>query len=313
MVWSTDAELQFCLSPNLKWIVLGGWSKGRFALFSLESELLVWDGAFIDEDLARWPYSAFEFDASSTKLIINCSKTLYACAPPCLIEDYKIEMCGAKYELSADASSLLAPLTWEHQRLLSKDLLKRSILAQSGLRATDYIDNFDAALSKISPSIAMLVSKISPPLLCVSPLDDFPATTLRAFFRADESSVAGLRNVYGEDVSDILAQLQESRESPVVSVFLYPDQEGKEDHVVLFASNEGLSAAFKDSLKTWTQPIAFSSELCFQIKQSNDGHCVACLMPHLVRIVDLNRREQVHTIPHNVDLGLASDQHTAPR
>lgn len=294
MVWSLDAELQFCLSPNLKWIALTGSSKARFGLFSLESKRLIWEGTLLDEDVARWPYSAFQFDASSTKLIVNCSKKLYAFVPPCLIDEYRIETSAEVYELSAADNLVLAPFIRARLRLLSKDLLKRSMLVMSGLQANDYIDSFDAALSKISSSIAILVSKISRPMLFVDVWGDFPAATLRAFFPVEDNSATSLRNASGQDVSHVFAQLEVSRENPLVRVFLYPDPEGKEDRAVIFALNKGLSAAFKDSSGNWTQPTSFSSEHCLQIRQSDDGHRIICVMFHGVMIIDLNRREPVH-------------------
>lgn len=292
MTWSTDSNLNFCFSPNLKWIVLEGWLNGRTSLFSVESGLLVWDTDLLDEELARAPYSTFEFDASSTKLIVNCSKKLYAFAPPCLIEDYQIELRCAKYELCVNAAYLLAPLTLEHQRLLSKESLKRLILGQLCLRAKQNIGYFDVAVSRTTSTTAILVWKKSTPLLLLGSINTFTSATLRNYLQHGNALSISLEDVCKTDESEFFTRMKISGWNPSVSLFLYPDRKRNEDLIVIFASTLTFSAAFQDPVSGETEYIHFSNEKCAHIRQSSDGYHVACAMHHEVLIINLTRRER---------------------
>jgi len=306
MTFSEPYHIEFCISPNTKWVVIGCWTDGVFGIFSLLNEALVWSNGLSTSSHLLATFIPLKFNGSSTKLVINACNTLYVFAPPCLLEDYELEFLSTSINLAQDSRDLRLLLNASHQALIPKHILKQALILQHELEIQDRNKVLDIANSRISSNVALSIHRNGRFRIVQGSFETFFAPSFKQYIISDR-----LRNALPIGVVELRVDIllfQQSQPFPSqrdVRIFLYPSEEKNEDSIVVFLTQDGLVGVFIDANQTRNQyQIPFGNQTCFAMQQSKDGSSVICLHASGVMIIDLNKKSILSQTAYRANLAL---------
>eukprot|EP00210_Caulerpa_lentillifera_P007770 g7414.t2 len=306
MTFSNSIHVEFCISPNLKWVAIGCWSDGIFGLFSMVLGMQTWSIQLNTCARLIHTFITLKFDVSSTRLIINACNTLYIFCPPCLVNDYLLDFHSTKYDLVRDTKDQTMPLEICHQCLFPKHILKQMLFKYHGLESYNIEELLDFSSSKHTSNIALLIQKVDALIILHGPLGKFFTSSFKEYFKSNWSQEAFPSGILEIEVKN--TQAHQSQSSSVCQtqsawIFLYSNEEKNEDLIAVFLDQDGLHGVFINPSGMQSQErVPFWTQSCFAIKQSNDRSKVSCLFAFGVVAVDLNQRRALYNVHYNLNL-----------
>eukprot|EP00210_Caulerpa_lentillifera_P007778 g7422.t1 len=306
MTFSNQTHIEFCISPNLKWVVIGCWTDGIFGLFSILSGMQTWSIKLNTKERLIYLFIPFEFDASSTRLMINACDTLYVFCPPCVVEDYSLDFQSVTYDLVQDSKEQAISLAICHQFLIPKHILKKMLLKYHGLESYNIEELLDFSSSKHTFTIALLIHKNDALGILQGPFEQFFTPSFQEYFKSNWSQEAfpsGILEIKVERTQTRQSQSSNVHQYQSTWIFLYLNEEKNEDLIAVFLDQEGLHSVFINPSGMQSQErVPFWTQSCFAIKQSNDRSKVSCLFASGVVVVDLNQRRALYNVHYNLNL-----------
>eukprot|EP00210_Caulerpa_lentillifera_P007759 g7404.t2 len=304
MTFSQPIHVEFCISPNLKWVAIGCWSDGIFGLFSMLSGMQIWNVKLNTSVRLIHTFIPLKFDLSSTRLIINACDTLYVVCPPSLVEDYCLEFQSATYDIVKDFEEQIIPLKLGHHLLIPKHILTQMLVLKYELESHDIREVLDIARSNITPTIALLVCKNDVLSVFLGPYEVFFKSSFQKCIGSKWSKDSLPSSVSELKVENLpIKQSQFSNEHQTAWIFLHSNEERNRDLVVVFLSQESLQGVFIDLVDMQSQErVSFLAQACFAIKQTKDGSKVSSLHASGVMVIDLNQRVVLCDVCYQVNL-----------
>eukprot|EP00210_Caulerpa_lentillifera_P005218 g4985.t1 len=291
---SKEIRIEFCVSPNLKWIAVGCWSNGVIGLFSFRSGTLVWS---LDLELCQVDdpcFSPMMFDPLSSKLIINSDSTLFVFIPPCLLDHKSIDFQSSSFELDVMCQVSIPEFNEHHHRLMPKHVLEYLLalsLQSKVLVHSHYMYHIDIATSLTCSKLAVLVSGTTSVSIFLGTIDVFSSSSFRDYLESIFSDDHISHNFDEIKIRDFPLCPRPSSEGLPLHVFLHPIFGSLEESIALFSLEYGIVGLFIDPFDRNTKKkITFAEGHWFSVKQSQDNSCISCLGEEGVLIIHLDQR-----------------------
>eukprot|EP00210_Caulerpa_lentillifera_P003430 g3273.t1 len=303
---SQRSQIEFCVSPNLRWFAVGCWKDAIIGLFSFVSGVQVWSVRLDLVYVSSPMFLPFTFDQSSSKLIVNSKKELFVFLPPCLVDDYKIEYRSLSYDLSLDWEVSFSNVDIYYQRLISQRFLFSLLIFNFDLE--DDNGRIAIASSQFSSKIAVVVYNEEELSLVIATWEQVFSFAFRDWLKATMSS----DDTRGE-FSEVKHDFDEVKINKELSsafgaklgkchVMLYPSKDKTSDSVALFSLTEGVNAIFIDLDTNSLEFFYLDEQEWFGFTQSTDGLRATCFRNDGILIIDLENKMVLKKIHYEVDL-----------
>jgi len=301
MKFYDPVHVEFCISPNGRWLALGIWSEGFFGLYSLLNGSLVWTASLNTSGRLAHTFIPLKFDISSTKLFVNACSTLYVFCPPCLLEDYQLEFQSVSYNLGKNLQDAGTSISTRHRAFLPKHVLKQALVLQHGLERQGQIKVLDIAISKIKSSIALLVQGSGQAKAVQGSFEKSFTYSFEKYVKSNS-----LRNKLPNEMTELTVDIpslllsQSLSDQQLAWIFMY--EENGEDVIIVFLVHDGLLGIFIDVTTKHQDQTLFGDQQCFALKQSKDGGRVFCLRVSSVMMIDLKKRTILSQVTYRANL-----------
>eukprot|EP00210_Caulerpa_lentillifera_P006581 g6286.t1 len=298
---TVESQIEFCFSPNLKWIGIGCWKDGVIGLFSTISGVCVWQNPDLQlHSVSSSLFVPIKFDPESSKLIVNSGRQLYIFIPPCFLKDHSTFFNHKRY--NHDFNTELSNEAIEALKVFPKSVFFNVLMFILGnVEDSRVVDMFDVATSATSSNLAVLWNSQQRLCILILPIkamftSEFKNWLVKAFQGGKYTPPHNYKEV------GIKKKLRSELHSRLV-VFLYQQTPQSGDSLALFSFNdETLVAIFTDLESEPQEVIQLFSDTIFDIKQTQDGTRVLFLCTHCIRVLSLVDQDLRQTIDFKVSL-----------
>eukprot|EP00210_Caulerpa_lentillifera_P001037 g1000.t1 len=303
---SQDAQIEFCVAPNLLWFAVGSWKESIIGLFSFVSGVQVWS-VHLDLDYVSPSMSVpFTFDQSSSKLIVNGKKGIFIFLPR-LIDKYNIEYKSLSYELNLEREVSFSNLDICYQRLISQRFLFCLFIVNFDLE--DENRRIAIASSQTSSKVALMVHhNDEQSCLVIATWETVFSLQFREWLKATMSleETDGDFSELRKDIKKINIDKGMSKRLAAkvgkCHVMLYPNRNYTDDSIALFALGEGIEAVFIDLENNAQEFYYLDEDEWFGCTQSKDGLKATCFRDDGILVIDLHQRKMLQRVHYNVGL-----------
>jgi len=271
-------------------------------MFSFLSGALIWSIDFSLWTSKSPQFLPFVFDSWSSKLVVNGIRKLCLFMPPCLVQDYKMDLGLVNLKLNEEMERANTSIEEGHLRLFYKSMVSSMRFYHSTKCSSEMLEDVVVATNVSAKRVAVVFRTEHCLRIIYSHLKDIRSSIDKNlaidFLKGSDKRLSCIDMTTAEEFSKDSCPFSEC-----TCLFMYSNGGRSGDCVAILTLGEGgIVVHFVDLTTGQVELESFKVGKVISCFQSMDSSKVMCLKQQSVLVMDLAERKIIDEVKYSVDL-----------